>query len=159
MLAFSVGVYDTLKFVHILAAIIWVGAGLFFQFHATRLQRSNDPVKFAGFAKDVEFYGLRLFTPASLLVLLTGIAMVLYSPGLDFSDTWIWLGLVGYAITFLTGATYLGPASGRLGKMIDTRSPDDPEVQAGIRRIFTISRVDQTVILLVVADMVFKPGL
>jgi hypothetical protein len=115
-------------------------------------------VRLAEFAKDVEFWGLRLFTPASLLVLLSRIAMVLYSPALGFSDTWIWLGLVGYAITFLTGATYVGPTAGRLGKMIDTRSPEDPEIQAGIRRIFAISRVDLTVILLVVGDMVFKPG-
>jgi uncharacterized membrane protein len=158
MLAFSVGVYNALKFVHILAAIVWVGAGLFFQFQATRLSRASDPAKLAAFAKDIEFWGLRLLTPASLLVLIAGVIMVIYSPGLNFSDTWIWLGLVGYGITFLTGAFYLGPTSGKLGKMIDTRPPDDLEIQRGVRRIFAVSRVDQTVILLVVADMVFKPG-
>jgi hypothetical protein len=83
---------------------------------------------------------------------------VIYSPVLNFSDTWIWLGLVGYALTFLTGALYLGPTSGKLGKMIDTRPPDDPEIQRGLARIFAISRLDLAVILLVVADMVFKPG-
>jgi uncharacterized membrane protein len=159
VLAFSTGVYDTLKFVHILAAIVWVGGGLFLQFNATRLRRAGDPVKLAAFAKDIEFWGARLFSVASLLVLLFGIAMVVYSPGLAFSDTWIELALLGFAITFLTGLLVLGPTAGRLGRMIDARASDDPEVQAGIRRIFTISRVDQLVILLVVADMVFKPGL
>jgi hypothetical protein len=84
--------------------------------------------------------------------------MVIYSPGLNFSDAWIWLGLVGYGTTFLTGALFLGPTCGRLGKMIDTRPPDDPEIQGLTRRVFAVSRVDQGVILLVVADMVFKPG-
>jgi uncharacterized membrane protein len=158
MLAFSVGVYNTLKFVHVLAAIAWVGGGMFVQFHATRLSRANDPVKLATFAKDIEFWGLRLFTPASLLVLISGVITVIYSPVLNFSDTWIWLGLIGYALTFLTGALYLGPTSGKLGRLIDTRSPDDPEIQRGLARIFTISRLDLGVILLVVADMVFKPG-
>jgi uncharacterized membrane protein len=158
VLAFSVGVYNILKFVHVLAAITWVGGGMFVQFHATRLSRANDPVKLATFAKDIEFWGLRLFTPASLLVLISGVIGVIYSPALNFSDTWILLGLVGYGVTFLTGAFYLGPTSGKLGRMIDTRSPEDPEIQRGIRRIFAISRVDLLVILLVVADMVFKPG-
>jgi uncharacterized membrane protein len=158
MVAFSEGVYNTLKFVHVLAAIVWVGAGLFTLIQATRLLRQNDNVKLAAFAKDVEFWGLRLFTPASLLVLIAGVVMVLYHPGLGFSDTWILLGLIGYGLTFLTGAFYLGPTSGKLARMIDTRPPDDPEIGRGIRRIFAISRVDQTVILLVVADMVFKPG-
>lgn len=159
MLAFSSGVYNTLKFVHILAAIIWVGGGLFFQFNATRLRRAGDPVKLAAFAKDVEFWGARLFSAASVTVLVFGVTMVLYSPALAFSDTWIWLALIGYATTFLTGLLVLGPTSGKLGRMLDTRPPEDPEIQAGIRRLFAISRVDQLVIVLVVADMVFKPGL
>jgi hypothetical protein len=71
MLAFSVGAYNTLKFVHILAAIAWVGAGLFTLVQATRLLRANEPVRLAAFAKDVEFWGLRWFTPTSLLVLIT----------------------------------------------------------------------------------------
>jgi uncharacterized membrane protein len=158
MLAFSSGVYNTLTFVHVLAAITWVGGGLFVQFQATRLSRANEPVKLAGFAQDIEFWGLRLFVPASLLVLITGILMVTYSPGVNFSDTWIWLGLIGYGLTFLTGVFFLGPTSGKLGRMIDTVPPEDPGVQQGIRRIFMVSRVDLMVILLVVADMVFKPG-
>jgi uncharacterized membrane protein len=159
VLAYSTGVFNTLKFVHIVAAIIWVGAGLFFQFQSTRMRRANDPTNLARFAADVGYWGLHLLMPASLTVLVMGVVMVLYSPALGFSQTWIWLGLVGYGITFLTGALFLGPTAGRLSQMAQTRSPDDPEVQAGIRRIFAISRVDQMVILLVVADMVFKPGL
>jgi uncharacterized membrane protein len=158
MVGFSLGVYNAMKFVHVLAAIVWVGSGLFTLIQATRLLRMNDTVKLAAFAKDVEFWGLRLFTPASLIVLIAGVAMVLYHPGLGFSDAWILLGLIGYGLTFLTGAFYLGPTSGKLARMVDTRPPDDPEIGRGIRRIFAISRVDQTVILLVVADMVFKPG-
>jgi hypothetical protein len=112
----------------------------------------------AAFAKDIEFLGTRFFMPASLSALVFGVALVLYSPGLAFSDTWVWLGLVGFGATFVTGAFFLGPRSGRLGSMIDTHSADDPAVQRGIREIFLISRIDQLVLALVVADMVFKPG-
>lgn len=38
------------------------------------------------------------------------------------------------------------------------RGADDPEVQRRVQRIFTISRYDLAVLLLVVVDMVVKPG-
>ena len=75
VLAYSTGVFNTLKFVHIVAAIIWVGAGLFFQFQSTRLKRANDAVNLARFAADVGFWGTRLLMPASLTVLVMGVVM------------------------------------------------------------------------------------
>lgn len=158
MLAFNVQIYDTLKFVHILAAIVWIGSGIFVQFEATRLRRANDPVRLAAFAEDIAFWGTRLFMPSSLLVLLMGISLVLYHPTIGLSQAWIWLGLIGYAATFVTGAFFLGPTSGKLAAMSGTLPPDDPAIQAAMARIFMISRIDQAVLILVVADMVFKPG-
>ena len=158
MLAFDADVYDTLKFGHILAAIVWIGSDIFVQLEATKLRRANDPVRLTAFAKDISFWGTRLFMPSSLIVLLMGIALVLYSPGVGVSDTWIWLGLIGFAATFVTGAFFIGPTSGKLAEMSQTLPPDDPAIQAATARIFAISRIDQVVLILVVADMVFKPG-
>ena len=158
MLGFNSTVYDWLKLAHILAAITWAGGGIFVQLYATRLDRQNDPVRLAGFAKDIEWFGLRVFTSSSLLVLATGITLVIYTPGLNFTDTWILLALIGFGYTFVTGAFFLGPESGRLGTLFRERSPDDPEIQRRIKRIFLVSRVDLLVILLVVVDMVLKPG-
>lgn len=76
----------------------------------------------------------------------------------NFTDTWIVLGLVGIAITIVTGAGFLGPEAERLGKALGERGPSDSEVGRRIRRILVISRIDLVVLLLVVADMVFKPG-
>ena len=57
-----------------------------------------------------------------------------------------------------SGVFFLGPGVERLGKLAAERDPADPEIQQGIRRIVTISRIDLVVLVLVVADMVFKPG-
>jgi hypothetical protein len=76
----------------------------------------------------------------------------------NFTDTWVLLELAGIAITIITGAVFLGPESDRLGKLGAERDPADPEIQRRIRRILAISRIDLVVLLLVVADMVFKPG-
>jgi uncharacterized membrane protein len=158
MLAFSVGVYNTLLLFHILGAIVWVGGGVFVQIYATRLNRADQPERLAAFAKDVESLGQRVFIPASILVLIFGVTMVIYSPGIDFTDTWILLGLLGIVSTIVIGSAFIGPESGRLAKLSEDRSPSDPEVQRRLSRIFVISRIDLAVIVLVVADMVLKPG-
>lgn len=105
------------------------------------------------------FWGARLIAPASLIVLIAGVAMVLYSPAHAFSDTWIWLGLVGYGLTFVTGAFVIGPTSRKLGGMMAAQPADDREVTELRRRLVLIARIDLTVIVAIVADMVFKPGL
>ncbi len=158
MLAFSEGIYDLLKYLHILAAILWVGSGLYFQYQATRLNRIGDPERTAQFTKDIEYAGQRLLMPASIVVVVVGIIMVVYTPGLEFTDTWIALGLAGAVVTAITGAVFIGPTAGKIGKAIESEGAASPNVAALTRRIFLISRVDQVVLLLVIADMVFKPG-
>ena len=158
MLAYSEGVFNTIKFGHVLLAVVWVGGGLFVQFYATGLSHANEPVRMAAFAKELERAGKQYFMPASGLVLVFGIAMVVYSPVYNFNDTWIAIGLIGYAATFVTGAFFIGPTAGKLGAALDTEGPEGATSQALMKRIFTISRIDQVVLTLVIADMVFKPG-
>ena len=157
MLAFSADVYDTLKLLHVLAAIVWVGSGLFVQYRGVRLRRHGTPEQIAGLARDV-VDSTPLFIVASLSVLVSGVALVLYHPGLDFTDTWILLGLIGYAATFVTGNFFIRPTAERLAAAAAEAGPASPTVQVLIARIFAISRIDQAVLVLIVADMVFKPG-
>ena len=57
MLAFDLGIYNWIKTFHVLAAIVWVGGGIFIQIYVTRLKRANDQAKLMAFAKDVEKLG------------------------------------------------------------------------------------------------------
>ncbi len=157
MLAFSQVVYDLLKYVHVVAAVVWVGAGIFVQYYALRLERA-DPSRVGAFLKDIEKAGPHLFLPASFVVLLSGIALVVYAPFLGWGDTWILLGIAGYAATAITGTFFLGPTAGKLGVAVEEKGPDSPEVTGLASRIRTISRIDMVVLLLVIADMVFRPG-
>jgi uncharacterized membrane protein len=85
-----------------------------------------------------------------------GIGMVV-NLGLDWGSFWIVAGLVGYAITFLTGLLVLGPQAKRIGHLLETKGATASETQAAIRRILLVARVDEGLLLLVVADMVLKP--
>jgi hypothetical protein len=44
-----------------------------------------------------------------------------------------------------------------VGKLIETKGPTDAETQSAISRILLVARVDEGILLLVVADMVLKP--
>jgi hypothetical protein len=134
-----------------------VGSAIYAQVLATKVMGENDPVHLARTAKDIGDLGNRLITPSAIAVLVFGIWIVAVSFW-NFTDTWVWLALVGIAITIATGAGFLGPESERLGKLGAERDPSDPEVQRRIRRIVAVSRIDLVVLILVVADMVFKPG-
>jgi uncharacterized membrane protein len=157
MLAFSSDVYDTLKLIHILAAVIWVGTGLYFQYAGTRLRRAGTPEQIASLAGNVAA-AAPLMIASSITVLVAGVVLVLYAPGLDFTDTWIWLGLLGYAATFVTGMFVIRPRADRLAAVMASEGPTSATAQGLIAGLFAISRVDQVVLVVVIAVMVFKPG-
>ena len=149
--------YELLLFGHLLAAMAWVGGGLMSQMFYLRA-RAAGPDAVARFAKDAEWIGQRLMAPASLLVLVLGILLVIEVDGYDFSQFWISAALGMFAISFLTGILFLGPESGRIGAMSDERGASDPEVQQRIGRILLVSRIELLLLVLIVLDMVLKPG-
>lgn len=148
--------YAFFKWVHVTGAVLWVGGGLTLTILALRAERSSDPVEMAMIARQAAFVGERVFTPVGLLVLLAGIGMVI-NLHWGWGTSWIVIGLVGYAVTFLTGLLVLGPQAKRIGQLIETVGADAAETQAAIRRILLIARVDEGVLLLVVAAMVLQP--
>ena len=157
MLAISETYYNTLKFLHVLAAIAWLGGNIYAQVLATKVMAEGDPVHLGTIARDLGDLGNRLLLPAAVSVLVFGVWLVAVSAW-NFTDPWILIGLTGVAITIVTGAFFIGPEAGRLGALAAERDPADPEIQRRIRRVVAISRIDLVVLVLVVADMVFKPG-
>jgi uncharacterized membrane protein len=141
--------------IHVLSAVIWIGGAFFTQLVVLRAQRGG-AVSVAAFAKDVEFLGQRTFLPASLVLLATGIWLV--SRDVFTLDEWVVWGLVVIALSTITGAGFLGPESGRVGKLIDERGDDDPEVHRRLNRLFLVSRVELVLLASVVIVMVTKPG-
>jgi uncharacterized membrane protein len=153
----AITLYLTLKSLHVLAAITWVGGALTTQTFAIRTTRSDNPGRLMAFTRDEEFIGQRLSTSASLVLLLLGIWMVIIGPW-SFGMTWILFALVVFGGSFILGAAFIGPESGRIGKLMETKGPASPEVKRRIKRIFLVSRIELVFLILVVFDMVVKPG-
>jgi uncharacterized membrane protein len=152
--------YNAFKFVHVLCAVIWVGGALTVQVYALLALRTQDPVRIAAFARDTEFVGTRIFIPSSLILLVSGILTIHESSGAwSFDQGWVQFGLVIILLSIAVGAAYLGPESGRIAKATDAQGVESPEVQARIQRIFLVSRIELVLLMLVVFDMVVKPGI
>jgi uncharacterized membrane protein len=151
--------YEVLLFVHILAAIIWIGGAILINIFGSRAARSRDPARMATMAREAGLVSQRVIAPTTVVLIAMGVSMVAVSDAWTIGQLWIILALVGFGVTFLAGAFFFGPESGRIGKVIDERGAEDPEVQRRIRRLIGLGRFDLLLLVLIVADMVFKPGL
>ena len=149
--------YEFLLFAHIAGAAIWVGGGTMIQLFAFRATRSDDTDRIANVAQDIEWVGSRILVPVSLLTFLLGLWLVIDGDGIGFGDDWIVIGLVLFAATFLAGAGFFGPESGRIAKLVGLHGAGSPEAQARIRRLLILSRIDLVVLFLMIFDMAVKP--
>jgi uncharacterized membrane protein len=149
--------YEIYLWAHIAAVVVWLGGGLMLSILGARVMRTSDPVRMAGFARDAEWVGMRLFTPAALVALIFGFLLVQEGPW-SYNELWIDLGLAGFAITFLLGFFFLGPESGRIAKLIDAEGPASPAVRARVKRILLVSRLDLGSLYAIVWIMAVKPS-
>lgn len=154
-MAFAVATYQWYLMVHILMVVVWVGGGVTMQLFALRLMKSTDQDRMAGFLKDVEWIGTRVYAPASLVVLVFGFLLV-DEAGIGF-PFWVSFGLFVVAYTFITDLVFLSPESKRIGALVASRGADDADVQRRLRRVLALSRFENLLLLLVVADMTIKP--
>jgi uncharacterized membrane protein len=154
----SFGVYNLLLFIHIGAAITWVGGAILLNIQAFRIMSTGDPLRIAHLAGDAEFFGTRVFMPAALVVVVAGVSLVL-NGGWGFGHLWVILALLAFAYSFITGAFYLGPQSGRIKKGIERQGGSaEGDVADMIKKVLTVSRIELGILIVIVFLMVFKPG-
>jgi uncharacterized membrane protein len=139
--------------------VVWVGSDVAIQIFVMRAKRAG-PDRVAYFASEIEWYGKRVLLPSSLTLVVLGFILLHESSGaFDLGQGWVTFGFVVWLLSFIAGAAYLGPESGRLSKMVEDRGPEDAEYQRRLSRIFLISRIELVLLILVVLDMTVKPGL
>lgn len=148
--------YTFFKSIHVITAVIWVGGAAMIQAYAFRIIRTGDGTRQADFAKDTEIVGMRVFVPASVILVLAAIGLMA-NGNWSWGQNWTVLGLIAFALSFVIGAGFLGPEGGRIAEVIEKEGPNSPEAQARIRRILTVSRAELVVLLTVIVNMVVKP--
>ena len=144
--------YEFLLFVHVAAAALWLGGGLFLQIYAISVQRGGDAQELGQFAGRVGRLGDRIFIPASLTVILAGIGLTIEGSW-SWGTFWIVFALAAFAGSFLTGALVIGPTAKKIGAV----GADSAVGQELTRRIFIISRVDLVFMYAILFAMTVKP--
>ena len=146
--------YLLFKFLHITSAIIWIGAGIGLVFLGIAADSRTDRAEFVRVIASISFIAPRVFVPTSLATLIFGLIVAFMDWG--FADLWLWLGLAGFAATVLTGNLLLKPRADRVGEITAREGVSDSAVALG-RELLRLCKFDYVVLLVVVADMVFKP--
>jgi uncharacterized membrane protein len=149
-------VYQLLLYLHIMAGIIWVGGAIYVQVLALLVSRSGNPAELPVFAHRTEYIGTRLFIPAGVVLLLSGIVMVLQL--WSFGQAWVAAALVLFILSAVSGAVYLGPRAKRAGQLFEAEGEGSPEARRLTGRLFLIARLELVSFAVIVALMVFKPG-
>ena len=147
--------YDLVLFGHILAAMVWLGGGLMLVFVARRARASDDPHTIGEFARSLSYLGPRVLAPAVIGVLVSGVALVLDSAAWDFAQAWVLIAIGLFAVAFLVGAVYLS----RVALQIERSGGNDATLSRSLLDRWLIGyTVVLSVLVLIAADMVFKPG-
>ena len=146
--------YEILVFIHILSATLWLGGGIVMELLHLRLGTSPTTEQLRDFFSMSHWISPRLFMPAALSTLISGVALV-FMGGAGWGDTWIIIAIVGVVITVAIGATQIGPTVARISALMDS---GDPSAIAPLtRKLALVTRIDLAILLLVLFDMVFKP--
>jgi uncharacterized membrane protein YjjP (DUF1212 family) len=70
---------------------------------------------------------------------------------------WVTIALILFATTFLVGALFFGPESGRIAKLIAAEGAESPVVEQRVRRLLALTRADLMLLFLIIFDMSVKP--
>ncbi len=150
----AVTAYEILKSLHVLGAVVWVGGAVALNVLGARVLRGHDETRHGLFARDVEWLGNRLFVPASVVLIVTGVWAAL-DADIGFDTPWIAIGLAVWLASFVAGAAFVGPTLGKMAK--DYLGGDVRRGRARLDKVLLVARVELLLLLLVVVVMVVKP--
>ena len=148
--------YNLIKWIHILAAIVAVGANATYGIWLARASRTPEVLPFT--LKTIKVLDDRLANPAYGLLLLSGLGLV-FLGNWPLSASWLDLALVLYVIAVLLGLLGYSPTLRRQIQAAETTGPASPEYAALARRGTLLGILLAAVVVTIELIMVTKPAL
>lgn len=146
-----------LHFAHVAGAIVWVGGGVVLSLVGVRARQSGNLAVISEFAQTLSYVGLRVFTPAVVVVLVSGIWLVLVSSR-NFTQLWVLLALGAFVFAFLIGGVYLSRSAIQLERAA-SQNADLPAAREALRRWLIGYGIVLIILAFALWDMIFKPGI
>jgi uncharacterized membrane protein len=148
--------YEFWLFLHVLAAMVWLGSAVAIQVFGILTKRAADPAKSAFFAQNVSLLVNRVLFPAALLVLVAGIGLV-ENGNWDWSEPFVLWGLILWIAIATVAFGFLGRAIGAAGARLSSEGPS-PALALRMRNLTWLSRVLLLGLVVIVFLMTVKPG-
>ena len=148
--------YEFWLFLHVSAAIVWVGGAAALQVFGILTVRAADPAKSAFNARNASWTVMRVFLPSAVLLLVSGVGLT-ESGNWDWGEPFIVVGLVGLGAVSLVAFGYLGGAMRRAAMQLEADGPS-PALGLRIRNLVWLSRVLFVVLFAIVFMMTVKLG-
>ena len=149
--------YEVVLFFHILGGFFWVGGLLYTQSILHRMILSDSDESARGMYEAIDWSANRIIVPAAVVVLAAGITMVTISAAWAFSQLWVILALVLFAISAFGFGTWTDKLFARALELLDDEGVKGPGYVAAARKLIRVARVDGLVGMSILALMVFKP--
>jgi uncharacterized membrane protein len=142
-----------LKVIHVVSAIVAVGANLTYAFWLRRAGLDRDRLTWT--IDSIRRLDRRIANPGYVLLLITGVLMVL-SGAYSFEARWLQLAIVLYVAVALLGILAFAPAVRRQAGEA-ARDPTSPAYAAAARRSNLLGLLTTGVAVVIVVLMVAKP--
>jgi uncharacterized membrane protein len=149
--------YEILKWIHVLMAIIAVGFNASYAVWLPRAAKSPEHLAFA--LRGVKILDDRFANPAYGVLLLTGLTMVLTTPGLELTTFWILAALILYILTVVLAAAVFTPTLRKQIETLEAEGPQTARYQALANRSRVSGIVLGVIVIVIVFLMVTKPTL
>jgi uncharacterized membrane protein len=142
-----------LKLVHVLAAIVAVGANVSYGFWLRLAGRDRDRLRFA--IEGIRWLDRRIANPMYVVVLVTGVVMVL-AGAYSFETGWIAASIALYVLVAIVGIVLFAPATRRQLAEAE-RDPTSAAYAAAAARTTRLGLATTAAVFVIVALMVTKP--
>ena len=147
--------YLILKFIHILAAIVAVGANITYGVWSVRARR--DPAHLGFAIRGIQLLDNRIANPAYGVLFLSGLLMVIVG-GLGLR-LWIIVAVILFAAVAVIGLVYFTPLVRRQLALVDAGDTSSPEFERLARRNAMIGPILGVLVVIILGMMVFQPNL
>ncbi len=144
-----------LLWLHILAAAAWFGTAVASSI-GDRLISSETAEARAAWYRVILRFGQLVYTPAAVLVLITGVLLVVDIPAYGFGSTFVSIGFLAVIVGAGLGMAVFGPKSREAAAALD--HGDTAGAASAIARIRQASLLDILVLTVTIAAMVWNWG-
>ena len=149
--------YTTVKFIHILLAIIAFGFNATYGVWLARAQQHLEHLDFA--LRGVKFLDDYFANPAYLLLLVSGLTMVFVAGYNILTTFWLLTALVLWLIAIVLGYAVYTPTLSRQIRVLATSGAESAEFRTLSTRGRVLGIILAVVVLAILVMMVFKPTL